>query len=73
MFLEYISAYKNIYREIERVYGASRSIKSFVFRVRISNLNVQTVEHDLHIELSLEVKIYVFFNFLLFFRWVQNR
>jgi hypothetical protein len=31
-----------------------------VIRVHISNLKVQMVEHELHIEISLGVKFYIF-------------
>jgi hypothetical protein len=34
------------------------------FRVRISNLKVQMVEHDIHIEISFDIK---FCSFLIFF------
>jgi hypothetical protein len=60
------------------IYHASQIIKSPVLRVRISNLKVQTVEHDLqyhdfHIEISSEIKIYIFFKkFCYFFRLVQS-
>jgi hypothetical protein len=63
-----------------------RSIKHLVLRVHILNLKVQTadsnVEHDLHIELSLEIKIYIFLNFFAIFidgykitsfGWYKNR
>jgi hypothetical protein len=43
--------------------------KSFILRVCISNLKVQTanpnVEYDLHIDISLDIKIYIYI-FLIF-------
>jgi hypothetical protein len=52
--------YRYIYIYIYIDYGASRSTKPPMLRVRIANLKVQmadpNVEHDLHIEISLEIK-----------------
>jgi hypothetical protein len=67
----YIYIYIYIEREREREsYGASRSIKSPVFRIRISNLKVLmtdlNVEHDLHIEIFLEIK-FIFFKTFFYF------
>jgi hypothetical protein len=33
---------------------------------------ILTIEHDLHIDISLEIKFYIFWKFLLFFKWIQN-
>jgi hypothetical protein len=41
--------------------------KSLMFRIYILNLKVQTVDsnikHNFHIEISLEIKFYIFFEF----------
>jgi hypothetical protein len=51
-------------------YHSSSSL--FHIYIRISNLKVQTadpnIEHHLHIELSLEIKFYIFLNFFAIFQ-----
>jgi hypothetical protein len=41
-------------------------------RIWKSKRPIQTIEHDLHIEISLEIKLYIFLKLLLFYRWVEN-
>jgi hypothetical protein len=69
---------KNIKFDLQlNFHGVSRSTKSSVFHIHISNLKVQmtdpNVEHNLHIKIYLVIKFYIFFkkNYY-FFRWIQN-
>jgi hypothetical protein len=45
---------------------------AFVSRFYKFKWPIQTVEHDLLIEISLEIKFYIFLNVLLFFRWGKS-
>ena len=58
-------------------YGTCTSTDAMVLVDRISNLKVQitdpNVEIDLHIEISLETKFYIFFEFFYyFFGYIKN-
>jgi hypothetical protein len=44
----------------------------FIFRILKFKRSIQIIEHDFHIEISLQIKIYIFFKKILFFRRVKN-
>jgi hypothetical protein len=39
---------------------------AFVSRILKLKWSIQTIEHDLHIEISFEIKFYIFLNFFYF-------
>jgi hypothetical protein len=67
--------YIYIYRERERESEAMvlREVQNLPYFASVSRIwkfkrSIQTIEHDLHIELSLEIKFYFFLNFFTIFQ-----